>query len=113
MKPSRKEIIFFMLNNDARFRSNERNVLTKKITKTLKVEAPKAYWGYYGSIAILLLVMLAIVGLMIPDAETKDLDPYVYAFIGTMVAGIPVIGYGGFKMFETYFKLHPEDFPND
>ena len=102
-----------MLNNDARYRSKERNILTKKITKTLKLEAPKAYWGYYGSVGIILLILLSTAGLMAIDAETKSLDPYIYTILATMAAGIPVIGYGGFKMFETYFKLHPEDFPND
>ena len=111
--PNTKEILMFMLNNDARFRSEERNVLTKKVTKTLKVEAPRAYWGYYGSIGILMLVLLSTAALMVIDAETKNLDWYIYTILGTMVAGIPVIGYGGFKMFETYFKLYPEDFPND
>ena len=102
-----------MLNNDARFRSSERNVLTKKITKTLKVEAPKAYWGYFGSMIVVFAIMLVTAGFMVVDAETKNLDPYIYTILGTMVAGIPVIGFGGFKMFETYFKLHPEDFPKD
>jgi hypothetical protein len=101
-----------MMNNDARFRSKERNAITKKITKTLKVEAPKAYWGYYGSVAAVLAVLLLTAGLMVVDAETKNLDPYIYGILVTMVAGILVIGFSGFKLFETYFKLHPEDFPN-
>ena len=111
--PSTKEIILFMLNNDARFRTRERNKLTKKITKSLKVEAPSAYWGYYGSMIVIVAIMLVTAGLMVIDAETKNLDAYIYTILGTMIAGIPVIGFGGFKMFETYFKLHPEDFPND
>ncbi|MEN9608694.1 MAG: hypothetical protein RLZZ06_625 [Actinomycetota bacterium] len=102
-----------MLNNDARFRTRERNTLTKKITKSLKGEAPKAYWGYYGSMIVIVAIMLVTAGLMVFDAETKNLDAYIYTILGTMIAGIPVIGFGGFKMFETYFKLHPEDFPND
>ena len=111
--PNTKDIILFMMNNDARFRSKERNVLTKKITKVLKAEAPKAYWGFYGSMIVMFAILLATAGFMVVDAEAKNLDPYIYTILGTMIAGIPVIGFGGFKMFETYFKLHPEDFPND
>jgi len=38
---------------------------------------------------------------------------FAYSLMGLMLAAIPVIGYTGFKMFETYFKKYPEDFPND
>ena len=102
-----------MLNNDARYRSNARNVLTKKITKTLKKENPERYWAFYGSVFGLMAIMLIVAYFMVQDGENVDVMVYAYGLLGLMIAGIPVIGYAGFKMFETYFTKYPEDFPND
>ncbi|MEY4450935.1 MAG: hypothetical protein RLZZ380_56 [Actinomycetota bacterium] len=110
--PTRKEIIIFWLTNDARSRSSERSVLTKKIMKTLKRENPERYWGFYGSIYGLMAIMLIVAYFMVQDAY-GDVMPYAYSLIGLMFAAIPVIGYTGFKMFETYFNKYPEDFPRD
>jgi hypothetical protein len=51
--------------------------------------------------------------MMILDEEAESLDLYIFTIVGTMVAAVPVVYYTGFKMFETYFKKYPEDFPND
>lgn len=112
MKPSRKEIILFMMGNDARFRSSDRNVLTKKILKTLKKENPNRYWGFHGSIYGLLAILLIVAYFMVQDAY-GDVMPYAYMILALMFSGIPLLGYTGFKIYETYFAKYPEDFPRD
>ena len=110
--PTRKEIILFMMNNDARIRSSSRSILTKKILKTLRKENPNRYWGFHGSVYGLLVILLVIAYFMVQDAY-GDVMPYAITMLTLMFAAIPVLGYTGFKMFETYFKKYPEDFPND
>jgi hypothetical protein len=111
--PTRKEIIMFMMNNDARLRSSSRSILTKKILKTLKKENPNRYWGFHGSVYGLLGIMSFMAYFMLIEGEDGDALTFAYSLMGLMLAAIPVIGYTGFKMFETYFKKYPEDFPND
>ena len=111
--PTRKQIIMFLLTNDARLRSSQRNVLTKKILKTLRKENPETYRAFYGSLFVILGILCIAAAMMILDDEAESLDLYIFTIVGTMVAAVPVVYYTGFKMFETYFKKYPEDFPND
>ncbi len=113
MKPTRKELVKFFLSNDARTRSSERNVLTKKILKTIRKEAPSRYWGHYGAIsAVLALVILPMVPIFL-DIENTDVVLVSYLVLAIMFLAIPVIGYTGYKVFETYFEKYPEDFPRN
>ncbi len=102
-----------MMNNDARFRSSSRSILTKKILKTLKKENPKRYWGFHGSVYGVLLILSIMAYFLLIEGEDGDALTSAYYLMGLILAAIPVIGYTGFKMFETYFSKYPEDFPND
>lgn len=111
MKPTRKELISFFMSNDARTRSSERNGLTKKILKTTRKEVPSRYWGHYGAIGgIFALMILPLVPVFL-DPENTDVILVSYIVLAVMVLAIPVVGYTGYKLFETYFEKYPEDFP--
>ena len=103
----------FLLTNDARSRTSQRNVLTKKILKTLRKENPEIYRAFYGSLFVVLGILCIAAAMMVLDDQAETLDVYIFTILGTMVAAVPVIFYTGFRMFETYFAKYPEDFPND
>lgn len=111
--PSRDQILKFLSNNDARYRSKEREALTKKINKTLRREEPRVYWTNYGFMGHLLVAVVVIFALMFQDSTGKNVGNYIAVIFVTLFMAIPILFYNGYKMFETYFKKYPDDFPND
>ncbi len=111
MKPSRKEIIGFLLSNDARTRSGSRDALTKKILKTLRKEAPRVYWSHYGALAAVFALMILPLIPIFVDPQYTGIMFSLYFAMAMMFLGIPVFAYSGYKTFKTYFDLYPGDFP--
>ncbi len=113
MKPSRKQIIGFLLSNDARYRSAERNQLTKKIMKTLRREQSKTYWSYYGVLAAMISLYLLVFGGLLLDVESDNLTAYLWLLGAITAISLPAVIYTTFKVFDTYFENYPEDFPKN